>query len=48
LAVFGVLCIMMLSSTQNVGSAFIAPALPAVYVVVAACSTGLRVEPAAG
>ena len=41
LVVFSVLCIMMLSSTQNVGSAFIAPALPAVYVGVAAMLYGV-------
>jgi 4-amino-4-deoxy-L-arabinose transferase-like glycosyltransferase len=35
-AVFSVLCVIVLSSTRNEGSAFIAPALPAVYVVVAA------------
>src|SRR5208283_1665017 len=36
LSVFSVLCVIVLSSTQNKGSAFIAPVLPAVYVVVAA------------
>ena len=36
LAVFSVLCVIVLSSTRNEGSAFIAPALAAVYVVVAA------------
>ncbi len=36
LAVFTVLCAIVLSSTQNTGSAFIAPVLPAVCVVVAA------------
>lgn len=36
LAVFSVLCAIVLSSTQNTGSAFMAPVLPAVWVVVAA------------
>jgi hypothetical protein len=36
LAVFSVLCVIVLSSTRNEGSAFIVPALPTVYVVVAA------------
>jgi len=36
LAVFCALCIVVLSSTQNTGSAFIAPVLPAVFVLVAA------------
>ncbi len=33
LAVFGFLCVIILASTQNKGTAFIAPALPAIYVV---------------
>ena len=36
LAVFSVLCAIVLSSTRNEGSAFIVPVLPTVYVVVAA------------
>ena len=36
LVVFSVLCVIVLASTRNKGSAFIAPALPAVYVTVAA------------
>jgi hypothetical protein len=41
LVVFSLLCIMMLSSTQNEGSAFLAPVLPAVYVAAAAMLYGV-------
>jgi hypothetical protein len=40
LVVFSLMCVMMLSSTQNEGSAFIAPALPAVYVAAVAMLYG--------
>ena len=36
LAAYSALCLIVLSSTQNKGSAFVAPALPALYVAVAA------------